>query len=189
MKKNALLKLRNLLLNFKDMQTEEGVTLIVDNLEVGVEVFTYDENGDIVPAADGNYTWENKVITVGEGVIKAIVDKEIENPETPAEETPAEETPAEEEASEEEAPAEEETPAEEEVDKDAKIAELEARIAELEAENTELEAENTELKAKLDEPAGESADEEFKNQNHEEVELTAQEKAANIVKFIKNRKK
>ena len=183
MKKNNLIKLAKMLLKFEEINTEEGVVLTVDgDIEVGKEVYTSDENGDIVPASDGNYTWENKVITVGEGVIKAIVDKEIENPETPAEETPAEETPAEEEASEEEAPAEEETPAEEEVDKDAKIAELEARIAELEAENAEL-------KAKLDEPAGESADEEFKNQNHEEVELTAQEKAANIVKFIKNRKK
>ena len=183
MKKNVLLKLRNLLLNFADIATEEGVTLMVDGeLQVGIEAFTYDDNGDVIPAPDGDYTYENKIITVKEGVISEIKDKEVENPETPAEETPAEETPAEEEASEEEAPAEEETPAEEEVDKDAKIAELEARIAELEAENAEL-------KAKLDEPAGESADEEFKNQNHEEVELTAQEKAANIVKFIKNRKK
>lgn len=182
MKKNVLLKLRNLLLNFADIATEEGVTLMVDgDLQVGIEAFAYDENGDVIPAADGDYTYENKIITVKEGVISEIKDKEVA-PETPAEETPAEETPAEEEASEEEAPAEEETPAEEEVDKDAKIAELEARIAELEAENAEL-------KAKLDEPAGESADEEFKNQNHNEEELTAQEKAANIVKFLKTRKK
>ena len=180
MKKNVLLKLRNLLLNFKDIATEEGVTLMVDgDLEVGLEVFTYDENGDVIVAPDGEYTYENQIIVVKEGVVSEIRDKEVA-PEAPAEETPAEEPVVEENA--EETTAEEETPAEPEADeKDAKIAELEARVAELEAENAEL-------KAKLNEPAGESADEEFKNQNHEEVELTAQEKAANIVKFIRNRK-
>lgn len=180
--KLKLAKLAKMLLSFKDLATENGTTLVVDNLEVGVEAFTYDEDGNLIVAPDNEYVYENQIIVVSEGVVTEIRDKEVENPETPAEETPAEETPAEEEASEEEAPAEEETPAEEEVDKDAKIAELEARIAELEAENAEL-------KAKLDEPAGESADEEFKNQNHNEEELTAQEKAANIVKFLKTRKK
>lgn len=177
MKKNVLLKLRNLLLNFADIATEEGVTLMVDgDLQVGIEAFAYDENGDVVPAADGDYTYENKIITVKEGVISEIKDKEVV-----PENEPAAEEPVVEENAEEEAPAEE-TPAEAETDeKDAKIAELEARVAELEAENAEL-------KAKLNEPAGEPAEEEFKNQNHEEVELTAQEKAANIVKFLKSRK-
>lgn len=181
MKKNVLLKLRNLLLNFADIATEEGVTLMVDgDLQVGKEAYTTDENGDVIPAADGDYTYENQIIVVKEGVVSEIRDKEV-TPETPAEETPAEE-PVVEENAEEEAPAEE-TPAEPEADeKDAKIAELEAKIAQLEAENAEL-------KAKLNEPAADPAEEEFKNQNHEEVELTAQEKAANIVKFIKNRKK
>lgn len=181
MKKNVLLKLRNLLLNFADIATEEGVTLMVDgDLEVGKEAYTTDENGDVIPAADGDYTYENKIITVKEGVISEIKDKEVAPENEPETEEPVvEEEPV--EAAEEE--AEPETEPEPEADeKDAKIAELEARIAVLEAENAEL-------KAKLDEPAGESADEEFKNQNHEEVELTAQEKAANIVKFIKNRKK
>lgn len=175
-KKNLILKLRTMLLNFNDYLTEEGVTLTVDNeLEVGKEVYTTDDNGDIVPAPDGDYNYENKVITVSEGVVTAIADKEAPV-ETPAEE-PVEEPVVEE--NEEEAPAAEETPAEEE-DKDAKIAELQARIAELEAENAEL-------KAKLEEPAEEPVDEEFKNQ-HTDEELTAQDKAANIVKFLRNRK-
>ena len=169
MKKNILVKLAKMLLKFEDIATEEGVTLTVEgDLEVGKEVFTTDDNGDVVPAPDGEYNYENKVITVAEGVVTAITDKEapVETPE----ETPAEEPVVEE--------AEEETPAEDE--KDKKIAELTARIAELEAENAEL-------KAKLDEPAEEPVDEEFKNQNHED-ELTAQDKAANIVKFLRNRK-
>lgn len=164
-----------MLLNFNDYLTEEGVTLTVDNeLEVGKEVYTTDDNGDIVPAPDGDYNYENKVITVAEGVITVIADKEAPV-ETPAEETPAEEPVVEE--NEEEAPAAEETPAEDE--KDAKIAELQARIAELEAENAEL-------KAKLEEPADKPAEEEFKSQEADEP--TAQEKAANIVKFLRNRK-
>lgn len=171
MKKNVLVKLAKMLLKFEDIATEEGVTLTVEgDLEVGKEAYTTDDNGDVVPAPDGEYNYENKVITVAEGVVTAITDKEAPV-ETPAEEPVVEEN-------EEEAPAAEETPAEDE--KDKKIAELTARIAELEAENAEL-------KAKLDEPAEEPVDEEFKNQNHED-ELTAQDKAANIVKFLRNRK-
>lgn len=175
MKKNLLIKLRAMLLNFEDIQTEEGVVISVDgSLEVGKEAFTTDSNGDVVPCPDGDYTYEMKTITVAEGVITAIVDKEAPV-EAPAEEAPAEEPVVEE--NEEEAPAAEETPAEDE--KDAKIAELQARIAELEAENAEL-------KAKLDEPAEDPAEEEFKAQEVEEP--TPQEKAANVVKFLRNRK-
>lgn len=135
MKKNLLIKLRQMLLKFEDINTEEGVVLSVEgDLEVGKEVFTTDDNGDVVPAPDGDYNYENKVITVAEGVITVIADKEAPV-ETPAEETPAEEPVVEE--NEEDAPAAEETPAEDE--KDAKIAELQARIAELEAENAEAE--------------------------------------------------
>jgi hypothetical protein len=181
MKKNLLIKLRQMLLKFEDINTEEGVVLSVDGeLEVGKEVFTTDDNGDVVPAPDGDYNYENKVITVSEGVVTVIADKEAPV-ETPAEEAPAEEEPVVEETTEEETPAEEpapeETPAEDE--KDAKIAELQARIAELEAENAEL-------KAKLEEPADKPAEEEFKSQEADEP--TAQEKAANIVKFLRNRK-
>lgn len=175
MKKNLLIKLRQMLLKFEDINTEEGVVLSVEgDLEVGKEVFTTDDNGDVVPAPDGDYNYENKVITVAEGVVTVIADKEAPV-ETPAEETPAEEPVVEE--NEEDAPAAEETPAEDE--KDAKIAELQARIAELEAENAEL-------KAKLEEPADKPAEEEFKSQEADEP--TAQEKAANIVKFLRNRK-
>lgn len=176
MKKNLLLKLRTMLLNFEDIQTEEGVTLSVDgDLEVGKEVFTTDDQGDVVPAPDGTYNYEMKEIVVSEGVVTAIVDKEAPV-ETPAEETPAEEPVVEETAEEtpaEEAPAEE--PATDE--KDARIAELEARVAELEAENAEL-------KAKLEEPAEEPVDEEFKAQEPDQDE----NKALNIVKFLKNKK-
>lgn len=174
MKKNLLIKLRQMLLKFEDINTEEGVVISVDGgLEVGKEAFTTDDNGDVVPCPDGDYNYENKVITVAEGVITVIADKEAPV-ETPAEE-PVEEPVVEE--NEEEAPAAEETPAEDE--KDAKIAELQARIAELEAENAEL-------KAKLEEPADKPAEEEFKSQEADEP--TAQEKAANIVKFLRNRK-
>lgn len=172
-KKNLILKLRTMLLNFNDYLTEEGVTLTVDNeLEVGKEVYTTDDENDMVPAPDGDYNYENKVITVAEGVITVIADKEAPV-EAPAEE-PVEEPVVEDNA--EEIPAEE-APAEDE--KDAKIAELQARIAELEAENAEL-------KAKLDEPAEDPAEEEFKAQEVEEP--TPQEKAANVVKFLRNRK-
>lgn len=164
-----------MLLKFNDILTEEGITLTVDGeLEVGKPVFTTDDENDMVPAPDGVYNYENKVITVAEGVVTVIADKEAPV-EAPADETPAEEPVVEETV--EEAPAEE-TPAEPD-EKDARIAELEARIAELEAENAAL-------KAKLEEPADEAIEEEFKAQEADEP--TAQDKAANIVKFLRNRK-
>ena len=179
MKKNVLLKLRNLLLNFADIATEEGVTLMVDgDLEVSKEVYTTDENGDVIPAADGDYTYENKIITVKEGIISEIKDKEVAPENEPEVEEPVvEEEPV--EAAEEE--AEPETEPEPEADeKDAKIAELEARIAELEAENAEL-------KAKLNEPAADPAEEEFKNQKPEKTDEKFNDKV-NLVAFLRQNK-
>lgn len=201
MKKNNLIKLAKMLLKFEDIATEEGITITVDGqLEVGKEAYTTDDQGDIVPCPDGEYTWEQKTITVSEGVVTVIADKEapVETPaeETPAEEPAPEEAPAEEPANEEpadepaqeEEPVVEETPAEEAPAEEPATDEKDAKIAELEAKIAELEAENAELKAKLNEPAADPAEEEFKNQNEEVTELNPQEKAVNIVKFLRAKK-
>jgi len=150
--KNKLFKLKKALLALAEIATEEGVTLITDNeLEVGAEVFVNGEEG-LVVASDGEYSYNNMVITVEGGVVTAIADKPVEEevvePEVEVVTEEEEEKPAEEE---EEKPAEEAT--EEEVDVEA----LKTRIAELEALVEEL-------KKKLEAPVAESVEEEMKKE-------------------------
>ena len=81
--KNKLFKLKKALLSLEEIATEEGVTLITDNdMEVGVEVYVNGDEG-LVPASDGEYTYNGKKITVEGGVITAIVDEAVEEVETP----------------------------------------------------------------------------------------------------------
>lgn len=50
-----------------------------EDLVAGADVFVTNENGDKVPAEDGEYTTEdNKVITVKDGKVEAIVDPSAE---------------------------------------------------------------------------------------------------------------
>lgn len=76
-------------LKFGEIATDKA-TLTWDGegeLAEGVEVFVKDENEEIVPAADGEYTTEDgKVITVAEGKVASIKEKEAEKEEPEAEE-------------------------------------------------------------------------------------------------------
>lgn len=166
--KNKLFKLKKALLALEEIATEEGVTLVTDNeMEVGAEVFVNGDEG-LVPASDGEYNYNGKVITVEGGVITAIVDKAVEEVETPEPETEVE-------AAEEEV----ETPTEEEEKKVDETAEdiqdvVEDIVDETAAENVdvealkariaELEALVDELKQKLEEPVAESVEEEMKKE-------------------------
>lgn len=144
-----LFKLAKMILNLASVSTDKGELNYDGSLEVGTEVFVTDENGDFVPAADGEYiTDDNSVIIVAEGKVSEI------KPENEVIEAPAQEPENEPEHVQEvlEEPEQEPESAEPEQDeKDLKIAELEARIAELEAEKAELEAKLEEASAKEDE--------------------------------------
>lgn len=111
-----LLKLRKSLLQLAEAQTDKGVLVAESELVEGVEVFIEDENGEWIPAADGEYATEDKIIVVADGKVAEIKDKEPEAQPEPEPEPEAQE-------------AQDPEPD----DKDAKIAEMEARIAELEA--------------------------------------------------------
>lgn len=140
-----LIKLAKLVMKFATLLTDKAELIYNGDVEVGVEVFIEDEAGEIVPAADGDYTAEDMVITVAEGVITEVkpVEEQAE-PEEPAE--PANE-PDEEEFAEPEQPAE---PAEPEVDeKQAIIDELTATIAEKDAQIADLQVKIEELTAEL----------------------------------------
>ena len=128
--KNALkIALKNLLsIKMGEVATDKAV-LVFDGEELveGMEVFVIDENGDAVPAADGDYATEDgKTIKVVEGKVAEIIDPEAEvasEPET------VEETEIKQEENEEVEPADEPVEEEEATEED-RIAALEARLSE-----------------------------------------------------------
>lgn len=191
--KANLFKLKKALLSLKEVSTKEGITLITDDdtFEVGMEVFVDGEDG-LEPAKDGEYTVNDNIVTVEGGKIVSIVELPIEQP---TEEEVVEEVveePVTEEVVEEvvAAPVNEETTEEvtEEVteveDKDEKISELEGIIEEQKTLIETLKAENEDLKKKLEEPAAELAEEEFKNQKPVEKEMKI-----DFSQYIKKRNK
>lgn len=148
-----LFKLSKALLKLSDVMTDNGILVFEDTVEVGVEVFTEDENGELVPAADGEYTTAELIYVIKDGKLAEIKEIPMEpvEPVEPAE--PVEPITPVEEPMEGDEPAEPTEPATDE--KDAKIAELEAsikekddKIAELEAKIAELEKANEEFSRK-----------------------------------------
>lgn len=86
-----ILKLSRMLLSLSQTETNKGTLIAETEIEVGVEVFIEDENGEMVAAPDGDYTTDDKVITVVDGKVTEIKDKEEEVTE-PIEEPKPEET-------------------------------------------------------------------------------------------------
>lgn len=130
MKKNFLLKLAKMIMHFAEIETDKGALIYEGELADGVEVFIEIE-GELTPAPNGDYKYENKTITVEDGKVVKIVEEEVEDEvETPENENikNAEETP---------------------VEDDNRIAELEAKITELEAIIAERDARIAELEAQL----------------------------------------
>ena len=135
------IKLMKHFLKFGTMVSDKGELYYEGDVEKGLEVFVEDEKGEMIPAADGEYTVEKQIFVIVEGKIAEI--KEV--PEAPAEpevveaaEEPVIEPVVDEKVAELEAKL---------AEKDAKIAELEAKIAELEAKLGEKEAEVVKLSA------------------------------------------
>ena len=120
-------KLAKILLSLSSIKTDKGILEYeADELEVGVDVFATDENGERKPIEDGEYTTEDgTIITVKDGKVDTI----IEVVEEPTEEEPVAEEEMEEEPTEE--PVEEPTTEEEE--KVDEIAEIKKQIEELTA--------------------------------------------------------
>lgn len=116
------------ILNFQmgEVKTDKSV-LVFDGEELkeGMEVFVLDEEGNAVPAEDGDYTTEDgKVIKVVEGKVSEIVDPEAEVAEEPVQEEIAQEENVEVEPAD--APENENM----ETSVEDRIAALESRLAE-----------------------------------------------------------
>lgn len=171
-------KLASLLIEvkFESIKTDKAILEIEGELKEGVDAFVIDaETKERVAAADGEYvTEENKVITIAEGKVVSIVEKEEEPAEEPKEEPkPEDDLKAAEEPADEpkEEPKEEpkteepkEEPKEEEKDE---VAELKSKVEEMAKTIEELKAAIEELKAttleKLQMSAALPATEEFDN--------------------------
>lgn len=141
--KSKLLKLAKMLLNFKIISSDKGSLIIDSELAIGAEISIEGENGEVLPAADGEYIIENQKITVEGGKVSAI--EPIESEETIEEET------TETEEKLEEVPATEE-PSNEPDEKDLRIAELEGLLKDRDAIIEELTAKLKELEEKLNQP-------------------------------------
>ena len=190
--KANLFKLKKALLSLEEISTKEGIVLITDtdDLTVGLEVFVDGTEG-LEPAKDGEYTVGENIITVEGGKIISIVEKPIGQPTEEPVKPVEEEQPMEEQPKEE--PMEEqpmETPTEEPIVEGPTVDELNGIIEEqksviegLKAEIEGLKKENEDLKKKLEEPAAQSAEEDFKNQKPNE-----NEKKIDFSKYIKRNK-
>ena len=73
-------ELAKLLIKYSVVKTDKAVLEYDGNdFVAGMDVYVTDENGDKVPAEDGEYvTEDNKTITVKDGKVESIVDKAAE---------------------------------------------------------------------------------------------------------------
>lgn len=142
--KSKLLKLAKILLNFKIISSDKGSLIIDSELAIGSEISIESEEGEVLPAPDGEYIVDSQKITVEGGKVASI--EPIESDETIEEET-ATET---EEKLEEETATETETSEPDE--KDLRIQELEGLLKDRDAIIEELTQKLKELEEKLNKP-------------------------------------
>lgn len=142
-------KLAKMLLKFDSISTDKA-DLFYDHegeLVVGDEVYTYNEDGDRVPVADGEYLSDNNVYDIENSKVTEIKRRESSDPamedlevvETPVVEEPVVEMPKE----------------------DPKVAELEGKVTELETKIMDLISKVEELAAKVETPVVEPIAEVF----------------------------
>lgn len=155
------LKLAKMLLKFGSIQTDNGELQYEGELEVGLEVFI-EQEGELIPAPDGEYKSEDKTITVESGRISSIVEVESEeSAEAPVEVEQEEEQPTEEPETNDEL----EALKKENEELKAKIAELEAQLAEA----------NEQLKMSVEKPA---------HLEVKDIKLSTNQKANKALKYF-----
>lgn len=142
MNMKKFLRLASLLAKLNKVETDKGVLYIDGELLTGALVYIEDENGEFVAPEDGAYDADDLIVTVKDGAVEKIEQKEapVEDPEAKVEV---------EIENEEQAPADEEVPVED--DKDAQIKDLETKITELEGLLQDRDAIISELTEKIKE--------------------------------------
>ena len=121
---SKLLKLARMVLRFATTMVGETEWVHDGELIVGTEVYTEDENGELIPVADGEYETDTNKIIVKDGKIEEITEI-TQEPEPEPQPEPQPEPMAAEPTPEPQEPQQDE--------KDVKINELTAKIAELQA--------------------------------------------------------
>lgn len=157
------LKLAKMLLKFGSIQTDNGELQYEGELEVGLEVFI-EQDGELIPAPDGEYKSEDKTITVESGRISSIVEVESEESAEEPVEVEQEEEPTE-ESETSETNDELEALKKENEELKAKIAELEAQLAEA----------NEQLKMSVEKPA---------HLEVKDIKLSTNQKANKALKYF-----
>ena len=144
-------RIKSLLMQFATVKSDKGdLVYNTESLEVGSEVYTEDESGENVPAADGEYVLEDgRTVVVAEGKVTEIKEKEEAPAEPAAEAAPAEEQMAD--------PAPE-TPAEPAPAENEKVTALEERVAALESQLADVIAKLAEIQTT---PAAAPIEDEF----------------------------
>ena len=159
------LKLAKMLLKFGSIQTDNGELQYEGELEVGLEVFI-EQDGELIPAPDGEYKSEDKTITVESGRISSIVEVEPEeSAEEPVEVEQEEEQPTDVDSETPETNDELEALKKENEELKAKIAELEAQLAEA----------NEQLKMSVEKPA---------HLEVKDIKLSTNQKANKALKYF-----
>ena len=126
---SKLLKLARIVLKFMTTMVGEVEWVHEGELAVGVEVYTEDEKGELIPVADGEYETDTNKIIVKDGKIEEMTEITPEPEPQPEPEPTPEPEPQPMAAEPEPEPTPEPEPQSDE--KDAKITELTNKIAEL----------------------------------------------------------
>lgn len=132
---SKLLKLARMVLKFATTMVGDMEWIHDGQLAVGVEVYIEDENGEMIPVADGEYETETMKIVVKDGKIEEMTEITTEPEPEPEPNPENEEEMKKKKICQEETTNPEQTPEPEPQpdEKDAKITELTTKIAELEA--------------------------------------------------------
>lgn len=146
--KSKLLKLAKMLLKFKIVESDKGNLIIDSELTIGAEISIEDENGDVIPAPDGEYVIENQKVAIKDGKVESIEEIKSEEETTETEEVV-------EEVKEEMAETDSNETISEPDEKDLKIAELEGLLKDRDAIIENLTAKIKELEEKLNQPVEE----------------------------------
>lgn len=146
--KSKLLKLAKMLLKFKIVESDKGNLIIDSELTIGAEISIEDENGDVIPAPDGEYVIENQKVAIKDGKVESIEEIKSEEETTETEEVV-------EEVKEEMAETDSNETISEPDEKDLKIAELEGLLKDRDAIIENLTAKIKELEEKLNKPVEE----------------------------------
>ena len=114
--KKIRLELSKVLLNLTEVTAEDGTVIVYEAevVEVGTALFTYDEAGEQIVLADGEYVVDGQSVIVVEGLVAELPVAEEAPEEAPEEEMAASE--------EEVKPEEEVTASEEEVKPEEEVA-------------------------------------------------------------------